>query len=256
MPRVTIAGLGLIGGSIGIALRAAGWCVAYIDPHVELEDALAAGAADEATDTLDDADLVVVATPLDVARAILESIDDSARITTVCSVMEPLRAIADRRRLAFTAGHPLAGSEQRSLSAARGDLFRGKRWFIDREDAFVSSMIRECGAIVDRIDDAATHDAALALTSHLPQLLSTALAAYLDATGIDVARFGGSGLRSFLRLAGSEASVWTSVFDANRANLGASSADVMRVAQSLLDGDAEAFERARHVWSRVSSAPQ
>jgi prephenate dehydrogenase len=256
MPRVTIAGLGLIGGSIGIALRASGWRVAYVDPHVELDDALAAGAADERADNLDDSDLVIIATPLDVACAILETAGDAMRITTVCSVMEPLRLIADRRRLNFTAGHPLAGSEQRSLLAARGDLFRGKRWFIDRDDVLVKSMIADCGAIIDRVDDAGAHDAALALTSHLPQLLSTALAAYLEATGIDVARFGGGGLRTFLRLAGSEASVWTPIFEANRANLGASAADVLRVAQSLIDGDAEAFERARQVWSRLSSAPQ
>jgi prephenate dehydrogenase len=256
MPRATIAGLGLIGGSIGIALRASGWRVAYVDPHVELDEALAAGAADERADNLDDTDLAVIATPLDVARAILESVDEATRITSVSSVMEPLRLIADRRRLNFTAGHPLAGSEQRSLLAARGDLFRGRRWFIDRDDVLVKSMIADCGAIIDRVEDAGAHDAALALTSHLPQLLSTALAAYLEATGIDVIRFGGSGLRTFLRLAGSEASVWTPIFDANRANLGASAADVLRVAQSLIDGDAEAFERARQVWSRLSSAPQ
>ena len=256
MPRVTIAGLGLIGGSIGIALRAAGWRVAYVDPHVELEDAIGTGAADERAENLDDSDLAVIATPLDVARAILDTADEATHVTSVASVMEPLRLIADRRRLNFTAGHPLAGSEQRSLTAARGDLFRGRRWFIDRDDALVKSMIVDCGAIVDRVDDAGAHDAALALTSHLPQLLSTALAAYLEATGIDVVRFGGSGLRTFLRLAGSEAAVWTPVFEANRANLGASAADVLRVAQSLIDGDAEAFERARQVWSRLSSAPQ
>ncbi|HKO02893.1 MAG TPA: prephenate dehydrogenase/arogenate dehydrogenase family protein [Thermoanaerobaculia bacterium] len=256
MPRATIAGLGLIGGSIGIALRASGWRVAYVDPHVELDEAIAAGAADERVDDLDDGDLVVIATPLDVARAIVNAIDASMRVTSVCSVMQPLRDIANSRALRFTAGHPLAGSEERSLAAADGNLFRGKRWFVDRDDAFVTRMIADCGAIVDRVEDAGAHDAALALTSHLPQLLSTALAAYLDATGVDVNRFGGSGLRTFLRLAGSEGSVWTPVFEANRTNLGVSAADVARVAQSLIDGDSEAFERARRVWSRISSAPQ
>jgi prephenate dehydrogenase len=256
MPRATIAGLGLIGGSIGIALRANGWRVAYVDPHVELEDAIAAGAADERADDLDDGDLVILATPLDVARAIVSSIDPALRVTSVCSVMQPLRDIADKRSLRFTAGHPLAGSEERSLASANGDLFRGKRWFVDRDDPFVTRMVVDCGAVIDRVEDASAHDAALALTSHLPQLLSTALAAYLEATGVDVNRFGGTGLRTFLRLAGSEASVWTPVFEANRANLGASAADVARVAQSLIDGDSEAFERARQVWSRISSAPQ
>ena len=78
----------------------------------------------------------------------------------------------------FVAGHPLAGSQERGLAAARSDLFTGATWFIDRDDPIVRKMIAACGAKAELVD-AAEHDRALALTSHLPQILSTALAAYL-----------------------------------------------------------------------------
>lgn len=257
MPRATIVGLGLIGGSIGMALRAHGWFVAYLDPHVEPHEAIGSGAADQRVDDLGGMDVVVLATPADVAVELLRNLT-APRITSVCSVMRPLREAADERGTNFIAGHPLAGSEMRTLAAARADLFHGKRWFLDRDDDLVVRLIADCEAIPDLIDPAA-HDAALALTSHLPQVLSTALGAYLEAQGVDVTRFGGTGLQSFLRLAGSDATVWAPVFEGNRQNLAASAADVARIAQSIIEGDAEAFERARRVWARfnqVSSAPQ
>ena len=252
--RAVIAGLGLIGGSIGMALRAAGWRVAYVDPHVELDDARRAGAADERRDALGDADLVILATPADVAVRQLSEVAADANVTSVCSVMRPLREAAGARGLQFTAGHPLAGSEQRGLQAARVDLFRGRRWFVDRDDTLVARMIADCGAILDRVD-AAGHDRAVAVTSHLPQLLSTALAAWLDANDVDP-RFAGSGLRTFLRLAGSDAGVWMPVLAANRDEIARNAEEVEKIVRAILDGDASAFERAQRVWKRLSSAPQ
>ena len=252
-PRAAIAGLGLIGGSIGMALRAAGWRVVYADPNVEPDDARRAGAADERSDDLGDADLVVLATPADVAVRQLEEAA-GGNWTSVCSVMRPLREAADARGLHFTAGHPLAGSEQRGLAAARIDLFRGRSWFVDREDDLVARMIADCGATMERVD-AAEHDRAVAMTSHLPQLLSTALAAWLDQNDVDD-RFAGSGLRTFLRLAGSDAGVWMPVIDANREEIARDAAEVQKIVTAILGGDASAFERAQRVWKRLSSAPR
>ena len=90
--RALIAGLGLIGGSIGIALRARGWHVAYLDPFVDD----AGDAADERVSAFVDADVVVLATPVDVARN--QVTEHRGRgtgvVTSVCSVMGPLRAVA------------------------------------------------------------------------------------------------------------------------------------------------------------------
>lgn len=240
-----IAGLGLIGGSIGIALRRAGWRVSFDDPNVALEEARAAGAADD--DSRDGVDVVILAMPVDAAVSALSSQLLALR-TSVCSVMSPLRAAADVNRVAFVAGHPLAGSEKRGLAAARGDLFVGKPWFVDRDERVVTDIIETCGARAELVS-AEEHDRAVAMTSHLPQLLSTALAA-LGAD--DAARFAGSGLRTFLRLAASDASVWMPVIAANRENIRVDFERLAAEVRAILDGDAGAFERAREFVRRLS----
>jgi prephenate dehydrogenase len=252
-PRALIAGLGLIGGSIGIALRARGWAVAFVDPKVTLDEARRANAAEEKVDALGDADLIVLATPVDVAIDLLSTQHSALSTTTSAgSVMEPLRRVGGKN---FIAGHPLAGSHERGLAAARGDLFRGCAWFVDRQDPLVQRMIADCGARMEIVPPD-EHDAAMALTSHLPQVLSTALAAYLEQHGIDE-RFVGSGLRTFLRLAGSDASVWMPVVKANSPRIAPHAEAVAKIAKEILAGDATAFERAQRLWARLlSSAPR
>jgi prephenate dehydrogenase len=249
--RALIAGLGLIGGSIGMALRARGWRVAYLDPHVEIGDARRAGAADERVTSFESADVIVIATPVDVALRLLggaaltsgegSPLTGGAVVTTTCSVMAPFASES------VVAGHPLAGSQERTLLAARGDLFEAKRWFVDREDATVTQVIRDCGAVCELVD-AAEHDRAVALTSHLPQILSTALAATVDEPML---RFAGSGLHTFLRLAGSDASVWAPVIEANRENVRAQAERVVAALNGIIEGDVHAFTRAQELFERM-----
>lgn len=253
---VLIVGLGLIGGSAGIALRRQGWRVAYLDPHVSLEDAKRAGAADERLERSDirigDADVIVLATPVDAAVALLQTLDTNAVATSTCSVMRPVRAAA---RGAFVAGHPMAGSQESGLAAARADLFEGKPWFVDAEDARVDALVRDCGAVLGRVD-AEEHDAAVALTSHLPQVLSTALAAYLHERD-DLLRFAGSGLRTFLRLAGSDPGVWAPVLAANRDQLAPHAEAIAALVRQIIEGDPrDAFEKARAVWRALEPPPR
>jgi prephenate dehydrogenase len=234
-----IAGLGLIGGSIGIALRRRGWRVRYVDPHVPLDEAQRHGAADVRQEALGDAEVVILATPVDIAVEQLRTLRDAhGVVTSVCSVLAPLREAAQVR---FVAGHPLAGSQEHGLAAANGELFAGKRWFVDADEPLVDAVIADCGAIRERVD-AAAHDKAVALTSHLPQVLSTALAAYL--ADRDLLRFAGSGLATFLRLAGSDASVWSPVLEANRANLAPHVEPLLALVREIIDGDPAAFTKA------------
>ena len=246
--NVLIAGLGLIGGSAGIALRRRGWRVRYLDPHVDADDARRAEAADERAESIDEHSIVLIATPVDVAIDMLRSMPQRRGVvTSACSVMQPLREAASTR---FVAGHPIAGSHEQGLGAARGDLFEGKRWFLDARDDEIEQLVRDCGAVVEQTD-AAEHDRAVALTSHLPQILSTALAAYLGEHE-DVLRFGGSGLQTFLRLAGSEGSVWKPVIDANRANLAPHADEIARIVREIIEGDpTKAFERAQRLWNKL-----
>ncbi|PYQ32960.1 MAG: hypothetical protein DMF57_10995 [Acidobacteria bacterium] len=251
-PRALIAGLGLIGGSIGIALRRRGWRVAYDDPNVDASEARQAEAADERIGAKSgDYDLLIIATPVDAALQILQTTNRETRITSVCGVMVPLREAADRQGLNLVAGHPLAGSHERALAAARADLFRNKRWFVDRDDPLVSRVIRDCDAQLQRVDPR-QHDAAVAVTSHLPQILSTALAAYIGERraaggGRELLDFAGSGLETFLRLAGSDASVWRPLIESNRANIQSHIDGVLRVVRDILDGDSKAFARAQQL---------
>lgn len=243
--RARIVGLGLIGGSVGIALRRAGWRVSYFDPNVTLRDAIAAGAADEAGETAEPPDIALLATPVNVALDVLQLQD--CLTMSLCSVMSPVREAAGS--LPFVAGHPLAGRSVRGLAAASGDLFTGKRWFVDREDAIAAKVIADCGA-QQILVDAAGHDAAIALTSHIPQILSTALAAYLDDR--DVAQFAGTGLSTFLRLAASDASVWQPTIAANRHNIEPALHELMRIVDQMLGGDDAAFAKAQAFKKRTS----
>jgi len=244
--RALIAGLGLIGGSIGLALRRRGWHVAFFDSDSD-SDLDPGEAADERVASVDaEADVLILATPVDVAITLLGTAH-APIITSVCSVMSPLRAVADDR---FIAGHPLAGSAARGVTAARADLFEGSTWFIDRDDATVREIIAACGANAE-IVDAGEHDRAVALTSHLPQILSTALAAYLHEQNVDL-RFAGPGLRTFLRLAGSEAPVWTPILDANRENLRPHVDVIAKIVRAIVEGDAaESFAKANNLFAKL-----
>jgi prephenate dehydrogenase len=239
--RALVVGLGLIGGSIGKALRARGWAVAFADPNVDDPD----DAADRRGPLDDDADVTILATPEDVAVTQLPPVTRGV-VTSVCSVMAPFHAIV--------AGHPMAGSEQTGLAAARADLFAGKRWFLARDEPIVRQVAEDCGATVE-IVDALEHDAAVALTSHLPQILSTALAAYLQDQR-ELLRFAGTGLATFLRLAGSDASVWTPIVRANRGNIEPHAKAVAELVQRIMEGDEEAFDRAQRLYAALTYHPR
>lgn len=210
---VCIVGLGLIGGSLGMALRRAGWHVAYVDPGVPLAAARDAAAADERLDAAAGS-LIVLATPLDTAMEHLAALQKSgALVTSVCSLMRPLCDRAGSVQL--VAGHPFAGSERRGLAAADAALFADRPWFLSGPNALVERMASEAGAR-PRVIDASEHDRIMALTSHLPQLVSTALASLLRDVPTELI---GSGAASMLRLAGSAYEVWRPVLEGNRSNL-------------------------------------
>jgi prephenate dehydrogenase len=229
--KVVIAGLGLIGGSIGMALRRRGWSVAFVDPAVSEGAARDAGAADEKLDHAR-GDLVVVAAPVDAA---LRMRVDAPVVTTTCSVMAPFRH--------WIAGHPFAGSEKNGLGAARAELFAGRPWFVIRDEPAVRKMIDAAGA-QQVVIDAEEHDRAMALTSHLPQVISTALASLIEQKQIDPL-FIGTGVRALLRLAGSSYDVWGSVLEANQENVSQAADELLRVIRGLDAGD---FERAKRAF--------
>jgi prephenate dehydrogenase len=241
--NVTIAGLGLIGGSLGKALRRRGWHVAYVDPAVSIEEA--GDAADERLDVLG-GEMIVLAAPVDASIAMLRTLHGStATVTSVCSVMAPLTEAAKGVR--FIAGHPFAGSERSGISAAHADLFEGKPWFLESHDPQIERMVSDTGAEPAFID-ARQHDDVVALTSHLPQLLATALASLIEHRHIDD-RLLGSGVRSMLRLAGSSYDVWKPILDTNDANIRSCLAELDEITRAI---SADDFEQARTLYERIA----
>lgn len=242
--RISLVGVGLIGGSWGLALKQRGW-----DGHITgcdrlpvLDRALAADAIDEAVPNLaaavHDADLVILAMPvgaiLEHLSLIWESVPPRALVTDTGSTK---RAILDRVRAAgynkplFAGGHPLAGKEQSGIENASASLFEGTRYVIsplnpadlqdDRLSAF-RTLIELVGARPFECD-AETHDRAMALLSHLPQLLSTGLASVVadedeqHPLPLDLAA---AGFRDMTRLAESPYDIWFDVCLTNQDELG------------------------------------
>ena len=241
MRDAQIVGLGLIGGAVAMALRRRGWRVRFVDkdPSLTLDGV-------ERIDAVTDADLVVLATPVDVATQLLPEIQTRGVVTSVGSVMRPLR---DAAKANFVAGHPMSGWHEGGLANAHHVELEGAPWFVDAHDERVEELIRACGAHSVRVT-AEEHDAAVALTSHLPQVLSTALFAYLSDKGVE--KFAGGGLRSF-RLAASDGEMWHSVLEANRDNLRPHAERIAQLVHAIIDGDERAaFERARTLWRALT----
>ena len=226
-----IAGVGLIGASIGLAATAAGYDVVGWDPSAaHLAAARVRGAigavAPGASALGDRVETLVIAAPVDATIALLRAYvaapPRASLVIDVASVKAPIaRAGAELR--AFVATHPIAGSERSGPEAADAVLFRDRTWTYDagadatpalaaRARAFITSLGARPIAIA--CDE---HDRVVALTSHLPQVLAVALGARLN-DHLDDARVAdlcGTGIASMLRLGGSSWRVWEAILSTN-----------------------------------------
>jgi prephenate dehydrogenase len=221
--NISIIGLGLIGGSLGLALRESpinvivcGW---DRDPAV-ITGALERGAIQRSAFTLaeavGDADVVVLATPVMVVKAILPAIAPylkrGAVVTDVASTKAQVMTWAEEilpHSVSFIGGHPMAGSEQHGISHARADLFRNAVYCLTPHEratpealALVEKLVAAIGARPLSIP-AATHDAYVAAVSHLPFLLSVSLAQITatDEQWSGMSTIAATGYRDLTRLA-------------------------------------------------------
>ncbi len=236
MNTVAIVGVGLIGGSFGLALRKAGFAGQLIG--VSSPAAIAAGlklGAISQSATLQDAaveaDLIYLAQPVDRILQTLGTVGLIASprclITDAGSTKRVIveKASACVRFATFLGGHPIAGKEQRGVESADPDLFQNHTYVLTPTAAETSatqdlrSWLARIGAkIVDMRPS--EHDATLAFTSHLPQLLSTALAATLARENNPrLAQVFGSGLLDMTRLALSSADLWSSILSTNKTDV-------------------------------------
>lgn len=263
MTRVAVVGVGLIGASLGMRLRETGYATHVTGcgrQRENLEVALRRGAIDAAVhdpaEAARGADLVVVCTPVrsmaPIFRAIAPALGDEAVVTDAGSVK---RDVVEAARAAglpldrFVPGHPIAGTENSGAAAAFPSLFEGRRWILvpgaaAAAEARVDAMIAALGAECVRMD-ADRHDEVFGWVSHLPHLVSFALAGALERHDPSMMRFGGGGLREFLRIAASDPVMWRDIFLDNRhvlrAAWTATAAEAERFLAAVETGDAEAL---------------
>ena len=236
--RAGIVGLGLIGGSVGMALRAQGWHVVGEDADpAAVADAIAAGAVDEAGDAAA-ADISIVATPVGgVVAAATDLLERGANIVTdVGSVKGVIATGVDHPR--FVPGHPMAGNEHSGVRGSRADLFHGAVWVLtptERTDddayAEVRSVVSSLGAEVVAVD-ADAHDQLVAVVSHVPHLTAVTLMALADDRSVEhrpLLRLAAGGFRDMTRIAAGQSGIWLDICRENADAIGT-------VLQQLIDG--------------------
>lgn len=265
--RVAVIGLGLLGGSIAAgarARRAAARVVGVARHREAAAAALRLGVVDEAYHELArgvaGADLVVLATPVgampELLRRAAPHLAEGCVVTDVGSVKgclgETLPGLLPPG-VHYVGAHPMAGSHQRGLGAARADLLEGAACAIAfgpdvpaAAVARVADFFAALGARV-RVRDAARHDAEVAWISHLPHALAFAYAHALGDAPASAAELRGSGFRDFTRIALSDPELWAEILGANRkalaGPLGRVAQRLAELARALEQGDPDSIER-------------
>ncbi len=245
--RVAIVGLGLIGGSIAKDLAARGVEVEAYDPDdAALEDALATGVISSKLDASLGglrSDVVVIATPVDTAIDVLRLLantNQGAMITDVGSTKGRIVAEAAGLGLAgrFVGSHPMAGDHRSGWPAARRGLFAGARVYLCAPAGAPAELVARADRLWRDLDahpmsiDAAAHDDTLAWTSHLPHVVSAALALALASAGVGRDELGPGG-RDITRLAGSSPEMWSAIAAENAAAIDAALAAAEREVASF-----------------------
>ena len=251
--RVAVLGVGLIGGSIGLAARERlGAEVAGFDPEpANLERGLELGALTDASTSADgaaaEADLVFCAAPVralpEVVAAALGASGDATVVTDVGSTKRELVAALAGHSEAerFIGGHPLAGAETSGVEHARADLFEGARWYLtpgskaggmhyDR----LQRAIADLGARPQAVD-ADSHDRVMATVSHLPHVIANVLVAEAQAALSEESERlpqVGPSFRDTTRVAGANPAIWTDIFTANGPTV---AVEIDRVVERLRD---------------------
>ncbi len=226
--RAMVVGVGLIGGSIGLALRRAGWTVLGRDVSMaNLDAAIAVGAIDAAAPPgpVDDIAVSFVATPVGViVDAVRETLHDTKGVVTDAgSVKSPLLELFTEPR--FVGGHPMAGSELDGVSGARADLFEGRTWVLtpvptteDDALATVSSVVASFGADVVSLPPE-RHDSMVAVVSHVPHLTAASLMGLADERSSEhrgLLRLAAGGFRDMTRIASGQPGIWPDICAGNR----------------------------------------
>ncbi|RJP74615.1 MAG: prephenate dehydrogenase/arogenate dehydrogenase family protein [Candidatus Abyssobacteria bacterium SURF_17] len=253
--KVTIIGVGLIGGSLGLGLKAKHMCGKVVGigrSPTSVEKGLRMGAIDEAgrelTEAAKGADLILICTPVGSVASIVEQMESSLKegcfITDVGSTKGSIvRAVEELARVGarFVGSHPLAGSEKKGVAHASASLFEGATVFLTptaRTTPAVAETIKEMwgclgGNVVELTPSA--HDRILARTSHLPHIMAALLVSGLNALDKGCNHLVGKGFLDTTRIASSDPEMWADICLANSQEI--------REALAALGTEMEQFDR-------------
>ena len=247
LSHVRIVGSGLIGTSIGLGLALKGVGVSMKDL-----DARAQGLAEDLIKNSSDlpVDLVIFATPIGALNSVISGefeANPKAAFIDICSVKFKVKVQVSTSNLPlnrFLPTHPMAGREVGGAESARADLFQGRPWIVDAQGVD-GDVVEKASELIELLGghkialDSSEHDKAVALVSHLPQLVASLLAKQLtggEERWLDLA---GAGLRDTTRIAGSDSKLWREIVTANSQALApllqALQSDLAKLIDSLED---------------------
>lgn len=231
MSRIVIIGAGLLGASLGQALTKSGHEVFLGDASdLNLRLAVEYGAGRKLSELEgNQPDLVVVCVPPDhAAKSIAESLElyPQATVTDVASVKQSIltevEALVTAEKLTrYLGSHPMAGREKSGPASARADLFYSRPWVICPHKSVDTERVRQLRLLAVELNalpfemSPAQHDEAVALVSHLPQLMASALAGKLVDSNSEALTIAGQGLRDTVRIASSDPELWMQILSRN-----------------------------------------
>lgn len=241
--KITIIGVGLIGGSLGLALKEkkANFKIVGIDKQEIIEKAIARGAIDEGTVNLEEgikeADIVIIATPVKTILNILTQISPFLKkgclVTDTGSTKQQIVQKANKvlsKDIFFIGGHPMAGSEEYGIDSANSHLFQDKTYILTptkKSDLIaiekISSLIKMIGAkrlILSSLE----HDRIVGTVSHLPQIMAVSLVNMVNElvrkeNNNNYFKAVGEGFKDITRIASSPYKIWEDICDTNQENI-------------------------------------
>ena len=286
--KVCIVGLGLIGGSVGLAIKRSNisnQITGYARSNSTLERAIELGLVDKVEDNLKDAvndcDLVILATPLSAFKKLVEEMSPFLKKDCIItdtgsaklSVIEDLSGILPSN-VEFVPGHPIAGTEESGPDAGFAELF-DNRWCIltptDDNSSHAVDLVREfwesIGSKVE-IMDPLHHDKVLAITSHIPHLIAFNIVGtannLANVTEKEVVKYSAGGFRDFTRIAASDPKMWSDIFTYNSEAvlemLELFSDDLAKLKAAVIKKDSDLlfsnYEKTREVKKNIIDAGQ
>ncbi len=275
LQQITIVGCGLLGGSFALALRRAGYTgsITACGGSRSVKVAVERGIVDAVETSFDegancDAGLLFLAAPIggiiDFLKSHAPQIKPGAVVTDAGSTKVEICRVAQEflpKDVTFIGGHPMAGSEHTGVEYARADLFDGAMWALMKEEIVDEARWQQLQTLLETLGarplltQPAQHDDAVALISHLPQLVASSLADLLNTESELARRLAASGWRDMTRLAGSSWSMWRDICLTNQPNISNALESLIVELQQLKEAlDIRDFNQVRDLFTAANES--